>query len=58
MSILVSPEPLSCHVHTGPFDPAIRRQFDRHAKEPNRRPMYVLTITADPPKRDYIRFVQ
>jgi hypothetical protein len=40
MSILVSPEPLSCHVHTGPFDPAMRRQYDLHPKEPNRRPMH------------------
>ena len=58
MSILVSPEPLSCHVHTEPFDPAMRRQHDLHAKESNRRPMHVPTIDADPPKRDYIRFVQ
>ena len=57
MSILVSPEPLSCHVHTGPFDPAMRRQYDLHAKEYNKRLMNIPTITADPPKRDYIRFV-
>jgi hypothetical protein len=34
MSILVPPEPLSCHVHTGPFDPAMKRQYDRHLALP------------------------
>jgi hypothetical protein len=55
--ILVSPEPPSCHVHTGPSGPAMRRQYDLHPKEPNKRPMHVPTTTFHPPKRDYIRFV-
>jgi hypothetical protein len=50
-------EPLSCHLHTEPFGHAMRRQCDLHARESNRRPMHFPTITADPPKRDYIRFV-
>jgi hypothetical protein len=36
----------------------MRRQYDLHAKESNKRPMHIPPITADPPKRDYIRFVK
>jgi hypothetical protein len=44
MSILVSSEALSCHVHTGQFGPAMRRQYDLlHPKEPNKCPMHVPT---------------
>jgi hypothetical protein len=36
----------------------MRRQCDcLHAKESNKRPMDIPTTTADPPKRNYIRFV-
>jgi hypothetical protein len=39
----------------GPFGPAmLRRQYELHAKKPNKRTMNVPTTTADPPKRDYI----
>jgi hypothetical protein len=44
MSILVSPEPLSCHVHTGPFDPAMKRQCDLHAKELNKRRLHQVRL--------------
>jgi hypothetical protein len=37
MSILVSPEPLPCHAHTGPFGPAMGIEFDLHSKETNGR---------------------
>jgi hypothetical protein len=35
----------------------MRRQYDLYAKESNKRLMNIPTITADPPKHDYIRFV-
>jgi hypothetical protein len=36
----------------------MRRQYDLHAKESNKRPMHIPTTTADPPKRDYLHQVR